>query len=666
MRYFRRSTRTGAGGLPPGGVLGVTGSDFLTPSPSFARGSRAWFALVVTVVLLVAGVTYVVRSPAAPAADTLPSVPVGYGDVVVTVGGVGRIVPASSPSSVVLASSAGATSGSGQGGGATAAPPDAVFARTTGSVSAVLVKPGERVVAGQPIAALDDAGAAAKVVQQLESDTAAARIELQRMLHPLTPADLSTLRLEVRRAEADLDTLRGGSAADRARAVRIATRNVQTAHRQLALVLHPRTGADLAAARAELRRAEADLDALTTPPPPPTLSALIAAQAAVNAARAKLTKLTSPPTAVTLSAARADVTKAQADLALLQQQDPPASPAEINAAQATLDAANARVAELQAPADPAEVAAAEADVRRAEADLDALQTPPARPTASSVAAAQQAVAAARKKVSFLLLPPAPADVAAARLEVARAESDLKTLRAGPRPAALAAARSAVTAARAHVARPTNPIDIDLARVHVQSAEAQLAEARRVQDLLTVRALSDGTVTSVMTEPGAPVDPTTPIAVVSNLGRMAADVDVSEFDAAQVRQGMQAVMSVDALGGKKYDGTVVYAAPTGTDNGGVVTFPVRVSLDTAEGPKAGMNVSVRIIVNERRHVIEVPLEAVSDVGDGEGTVKVVGSGGKVTRRTVELGLSNNKSVEVVDGLKAGERVVLPAGGGQSDE
>jgi RND family efflux transporter MFP subunit len=145
--------------------------------------------------------------------------------------------------------------------------------------------------------------------------------------------------------------------------------------------------------------------------------------------------------------------------------------------------------------------------------------------------------------------------------------------------------------------------------------------------------------------------------VADLHRLAVSVDLSEFDVAQVRPGLRAVVSVDALGGKSFAGIVLFAAPTGNDNGGVVTFPVRVGLSHAEGLRPGMNVSVRITVARRHGVLQVPLEAVTQDG-GESTVTVIDESGNESARTVKLGLANNKSVQIVKGLRAGERVVLP--------
>jgi multidrug resistance efflux pump len=165
------------------------------------------------------------------------------------------------------------------------------------------------------------------------------------------------------------------------------------------------------------------------------------------------------------------------------------------------------------------------------------------------------------------------------------------------------------------------------------------------------------VTALLAVPGAPTDPSTPIATVADLRHLAVSVDLSEFDAARVRRGQPATLSVDALGGRELPGRVSFVALTGIDSGGVVTFPVRVALTRIASVKPGMNVSVKVIVAQRRNVVRVPLEAVA-----HSTVTVVAPSGKTSLRRVTLGLADNKQVEIRSGLRSGERVLLTTHGG----
>src|SRR4029077_5813239 len=238
----------------------------------------------------------------------------------------------------------------------------------------------------------------------------------------------------------------------------------------------------------------------------------------------------------------------------------------------------------------------------------------------------------------LLAPPLRSDVAAARFDVLKAEADLAVLRArGVRAAGF---------------------DIALARLKVVGAQLRFANARAAKPLLTVRSPETGTVTALLTVPGAPVDSLTPIAAVADLDRLAVDVDLSEFDVAQVRRGMRAIVRVDALGGTPFSGKVVFAALTGTNTGGVVTVPVRVDIARSSRLRPAMNVSVRIVVASRSDVIQVPVEAGSQDEDGQKIVNALHATGEPTPRAVTIGLSSNKNVEIRKGLRAGEHVALP--------
>ena len=145
--------------------------------------------------------------------------------------------------------------------------------------------------------------------------------------------------------------------------------------------------------------------------------------------------------------------------------------------------------------------------------------------------------------------------------------------------------------------------------------------------------------------------------MTNLDSLAVNVDLSEFDVAQVKLGQKAVVSVDALGGKAFPGKVAFVALTGTETAGIVTFPVRVTLTRTGGLKPGMNVSVRIIVAKPSDALQVPLEAVTRDEEDNAFVTVVDESGTETERPVELGLANNESVQIVKGLREGETVVL---------
>ena len=533
------------------------------------------------------------------------------GDLTVTVGGVGQIVQAGQ-STQPPATTGGSTAP------AAGTPGFSVFPQASGQITVFLVAPGQHLTAGQPVALLNDGGLAAAGISQAQIDVATARLEwrqkrtrdpskgipptpaefaaghaavtsararMTRLLSPPRPADVSTARLDVKRAEADLETTRGGTPEGHADAILVAQQSVELAQGRLDRILAPPNPADVAAARAEVAKAEADLEALV----------------------------------------RSDRTQ-------------PVTEKEIDATKAAIEAARLKLARVLAPADPADVTAARLELERARVELRKLEAGPSR---RALDAAHQAVTAAKARLRQLFSPPLKSDVGSARLDVRRAEADLAVLRARRGPA--------------------SATDIEIARLKIAAAQARLASALEAAGPLTVRAPQAGTVTALLTTLGAHVDPATPVLAMADLSRLEARVDLSEFDIAQVKRGQKAAVSVDALGGESFPGEVLFAALAGTNTSGVVTFPVQVGLSNAPGLKPGMNVSIRIVVAKRRNVVQVPLEAVTQEGD-DATVTVLDQSGQPVSRTVKLGLANNKSVEIVKGLRAGQQVVLEGSGG----
>jgi HlyD family secretion protein len=289
------------------------------------------------------------------------------------------------------------------------------------------------------------------------------------------------------------------------------------------------------------------------------------------------------------------------------------------------------------------VAAARLDLKRAQVELKTLRMGPSK---VSLGAARQAIDSARVRLAQVLGPPLASDLDAARVDIRKAEADLAVLRARGGPA--------------------SATDIEIASLKVKAAEARLTSASLAKRLLTARAPLAGTITSLQTVRGAPVDSSTPIATVADLEHLAVSVDLSEFDVARVKRGLEAVVSVDALAGRSFRGKVLFVAFAGSDTSGVVTFPVQVGVSRSAGLKPGMNVSVHIIVAERRKVVQVPLEAVSHDDEDRPIVNVVDKAGEASPRRVTLGLANNKNVEIRKGLKAGERVALPESQGGGEE
>ncbi len=141
----------------------------------------------------------------------------------------------------------------------------------------------------------------------------------------------------------------------------------------------------------------------------------------------------------------------------------------------------------------------------------------------------------------------------------------------------------------------------------------------------------------------------------------AEVDVHEASLDKVRPGLPAVVTIDALPGKKFIGTVDRIAPLPNAqsmwmNPDLKVYTTNINLETNDpGLRSGMSCKAEIIVAQYQDVVYVPVQAVLRVG-GQPTVFLV-QNGQVQERKVEIGMDNNSMIVIRKGLDAGEVVLL---------
>ncbi len=142
----------------------------------------------------------------------------------------------------------------------------------------------------------------------------------------------------------------------------------------------------------------------------------------------------------------------------------------------------------------------------------------------------------------------------------------------------------------------------------------------------------------------------------------AEVDIHEASLEKVQLGLPAVITVDAIPGKKFMGTVGRIAPLPDPqsmwmNPDLKVYNSDIYLEGDDPTlRTGMSCKVEIIVAQYDDAIFIPVQAVIRVG-GQPTVYVVREDGSVEERPVEIGLDNNSMIRIVSGLAEGEVVWL---------
>jgi HlyD family secretion protein len=162
----------------------------------------------------------------------------------------------------------------------------------------------------------------------------------------------------------------------------------------------------------------------------------------------------------------------------------------------------------------------------------------------------------------------------------------------------------------------------------------------------------------------PVTTGMPLATLFDTSVLSLVAGVDETDVLLVHRGVRAAAELDAVPGASYPATVdaVELAPTASARGGV-SYRVRLTLGRgrlADGrpapePRPGMSAVADLQVRTARDATAVPSSAVIRA-DNTDAVWVV-AGGRAHRRTVVLGTQGEDLVQVTDGLRVGERVVV---------
>ena len=151
-----------------------------------------------------------------------------------------------------------------------------------------------------------------------------------------------------------------------------------------------------------------------------------------------------------------------------------------------------------------------------------------------------------------------------------------------------------------------------------------------------------------------------ILTLPDLSKMQVKTSVHESILDQVRAGLPVTIKIDAFADRTYRGTVqsVAVLPKQADwmSSDIKVYETIVTIDEAvDQLKPGMTAVVEIHIDRLHDVLSTPVQAVVQVGKESWCY--VAKGNSAERRNVKVGKTNDKFVQIVEGLTHGDRVVL---------
>ncbi|MCA9081019.1 MAG: efflux RND transporter periplasmic adaptor subunit, partial [Planctomycetaceae bacterium] len=197
--------------------------------------------------------------------------------------------------------------------------------------------------------------------------------------------------------------------------------------------------------------------------------------------------------------------------------------------------------------------------------------------------------------------------------------------------------------------------VELEQSRVEEAEANLEQARLALNDFELIAPITGFIAERFSQVGDLAKPDVPLLRIVSLDRVQTTVHVVEKDYRKIQLGQQADVTIDAFPGQVFPGIVKQIAPVLDPN----TRTAEVRLDV-ENPKfllkPGMYARVSLRSQRSQPGVVIPLASVLDDGEQTSVMTVEGTPPIVRRHIVELGATDGRLVEVLDGITAKTQVI----------
>ena len=215
------------------------------------------------------------------------------------------------------------------------------------------------------------------------------------------------------------------------------------------------------------------------------------------------------------------------------------------------------------------------------------------------------------------------------------------------------ARIALTQAQNQYQVAQKQYDLRAAEGQLMSAKAKTSGAEAQLSYTKIVSPINGVVTDRPFYAGETAPTGSPILTVMDLSQVVARAHVSQQEAAALKVGDAASLSL--LDGTSVPGSVSLVSPALDPNSTTVEVWVQ-ARNLGMQLKPGASVKVSMVAEKVAHAIVIPAQALLTSPDGASSVIVLDSSNVPHKQKVETGIRNGNDVQITQGLKAGERVV----------
>ena len=186
---------------------------------------------------------------------------------------------------------------------------------------------------------------------------------------------------------------------------------------------------------------------------------------------------------------------------------------------------------------------------------------------------------------------------------------------------------------------------------------EIERTRKAKQKITYLAPQDGIVSALNIADGMHVTAKTTTVSLADLSTVWLVVDVFETQVSQIEEGLIAEVRLSYQPDQLWNGKIAYIYPQIDEK--TRTLKARLVFDNPnELLKPNMYADVRLFGNKKPNVLSIPREALIQTGSSERVILALG-GGQFQPVEVTSGIESGERVEILDGLREGEKIVTSA-------
>ncbi|MCX7903602.1 MAG: efflux RND transporter periplasmic adaptor subunit [Caloramator sp.] len=194
--------------------------------------------------------------------------------------------------------------------------------------------------------------------------------------------------------------------------------------------------------------------------------------------------------------------------------------------------------------------------------------------------------------------------------------------------------------------------LNQAKAAVSAAQANIKNIKLQISNAKITSPINGVVTNKNINAGELAAPTAPIFTIADVSTLKLKGTISQRYLPYIKINQTIDVVIDVYPNKTYEGVITNIGPMAVGTG--MYFPIEISIKNTDNLKPGLSAYGKIKINSRDGIV-VPASAVVK-NDGKAYVYVV-ENNTVKKRFVEIGVSNDKEVEIVSGLNENEKVAI---------